>query len=90
MTGSIVAKLVEGPHELRGSCITAAADDLANPPSIMYVRWTGRAMWDFAVGSHEQPRSRPWKLGYVRRGVEADNDGVWTYSFQLGATDPLD
>jgi hypothetical protein len=90
MAGSITAKLIEGPHELRGKRITVAVDDPANPPDIVYVRWQGRAMWDFAVGSREQPRSRLWNLGYVRRGVEADNNGQWTYSFQLGATDPLD
>jgi hypothetical protein len=90
MARSITAKLIEGPHELRGKRIRVAVDDPANPPAIIYVRWRGRAMWDFAVGSREQPQLRPWKLGYVRRGVEADNNGQWTYSFQLGATDPLD
>jgi len=89
-SGSIKVKLIEGPHELRGTCITVAVDDLENPPALVYIRWQGRAMWDFSIGSPNEAQSRLWKLGYVRRGVEADRNGQWTYSFQLGATDPLD
>lgn len=88
--GSIKVTLIEGPHELRGTRITVAVDDLENPPSIIYVRWQGRAMWDFDFGSRKQGPSRLWNLGYVRRGVEADRNNQWTYSFQLGATNPLD